>query len=397
MSSAPSPVEGRLAAESLPGPRAAGAADIEARAPLELFWRRFRRDKVAIAALVFIAVLVLVALFAPLIVKLVGARPPNEQSTKYLDSFGSASGPSQQNLFGTDGVGRDVFSRVLYGARVSLEVAFVATALVVVLGVAAGLIAGYYRGWVDSFLSRFMDVMLAFPVLLLALGLGAACSFGEGCLTVNYGHIGLGFVLGGAFFGVLYVAYMRRKDRKAGTPELQTTRDALANFAPFLVIVVLGLVLAYAVGGRGALIQPGLSVVIFIIALSGWPYMARIIRGQVLSLREKEFVEAAQSLGASDRRIVFRHILPNLVPPIIVYTTLILPTNVLFEAALSFLGVGVQPPQASWGAMISDATEIFDSAWWYMTFPGLALVCTVLAFNLVGDGLQDALDPRTGD
>jgi peptide/nickel transport system permease protein len=133
-----------------------------------------------------------------------------------------------------------------------------------------------------------------------------------------------------------------------------------------------------------------------VIVLASWPYMARIIRGQVLSLREKEFVEAARSLGASDTRIIFRHILPNLVAPIIVYTTLLIPTTILFEAALSFLGVGVQPPTASWGAMIADATEIFDTAWWYMTFPGVALLLTVLAFNLIGDGLQDALNPRTG-
>jgi peptide/nickel transport system permease protein len=131
-----------------------------------------------------------------------------------------------------------------------------------------------------------------------------------------------------------------------------------------------------------------------VIALASWPYIARIIRGQVLSLREKEFVEAARSLGASDRRIIFREILPNLVAPIIVYTSLILPANILFEAALSFLGVGVQPPTASWGQMIADATGIFDTAWWYMVFPGVALLLTVLAFNLVGDGLHDALNPK---
>ena len=135
---------------------------------------------------------------------------------------------------------------------------------------------------------------------------------------------------------------------------------------------------------------------IFVIVLASWPYIARIIRGQTLSLRETEFVEAARALGASDRRIMFRHILPNLVAPIIVYTTLLIPTTILFEAALSFLGVGVQPPTSSWGAMISDATGIFNTAWWYMTFPGLALVLTVLAFNLVGDGMQDALNPKSG-
>jgi peptide/nickel transport system permease protein len=219
-----------------------------------------------------------------------------------------------------------VFARTIYGARVSLTVALIATALIVMIGTVAGMVAGFYRGWIDSILSRIMDVQLAFPVLLLALGLGAACSLGGGCL--------------------------------------------------------------------GGLIEPGLRVVIFVIVLAQWPYFARIIRGQVLSLREKEFIEAARSLGASNTRIIFREILPNLLAPIIVYTTLIIPTNILFEAALSFLGVGVQPPTATWGAMIAEATNIFDIAWWFMLAPGIALVLTVLAFNLVGDGLQDALNPK---
>jgi peptide/nickel transport system permease protein len=162
------------------------------------------------------------------------------------------------------------------------------------------------------------------------------------------------------------------------------------------VIGIIGAALMAVGGGRGGLIQPGKTVVIFIIIIASWPYIARIIRGQTLSLREKEFVEAARSLGASNARIVFREILPNLVAPIIVYASLILPTNILFEAALSFLGVGIQPPNSSWGQMIADATGIFDTAWWYMLFPGLALLLTVLAFNLVGDGLQDALNPRSG-
>jgi peptide/nickel transport system permease protein len=300
---------------------------IAARSPLELFWRRLRDDKVAMTALVFIVLLALTAILAPLIVKLVGARPPNEQAKRYLDDFGTPTGPSSDNLFGVDPLGRDLFSRVVYGARISLEVALIATAISVTIGVVVGMIAGYSRGWIDTVLSRVIDVMLAFPILLLALGLGAACSLGNGCL--------------------------------------------------------------------GGLVKPGIAVVIFVIAFVNWTYIARIIRGQVLSLREKEFIEAARSLGASNRRILFREILPNLTAPIIVYTTLIIPTNVLFEAALSFLGVGVQPPDPSWGAMIADATNVFDSAWWYMLFPGTALVLTVLAFNLVGDGLHDALNPRT--
>ncbi|HEY1595077.1 MAG TPA: ABC transporter permease [Thermoleophilaceae bacterium] len=300
---------------------------IEARSPLELFWRRLRDDRVSMAALAFIVLLVLVAIAAPLIVKLVGARPPNQQGTQYLDSFGSPTGPSSKNIFGVDELGRDVFSRVLYGARVSLEVAVVATGVAVIIGVVVGMAAGFFRGWIDTVLSRIMDVVLAFPILLLAIGLASACSLGRGCL--------------------------------------------------------------------GGTIKPGLPVLIIVIALASWPYIGRIIRGQVLSLREKEFIEASRSLGASNSRIIFKEVLPNLVAPIIVYTTLVLPTNVLFEAALSFLGVGVQPPTASWGQMIASAVPIFDSAWWYMVFPGVALVLTVLAFNLVGDGLQDALNPRS--
>jgi peptide/nickel transport system permease protein len=301
---------------------------IEARSPLELFWRRLRDDRVAMVSLGFIVFLLLVAICAPLIIKLVGARPPNEQSTKVLDSFGTPTGPTKDNIFGVDQLGRDVFSRVLYGARVSLEVAIIATAISVFIGVVLGMFAGFYRGAVDTVISRAIDVLLAFPILLLALGLAAACSLGNGCLH--------------------------------------------------------------------GVIKPGLGVVIFVIAFVNWTYIARIIRGQVLSLREKEFVEAARSLGASNSRIIFREILPNLVAPIIVYSTLIIPQNILFEAALSYLGVGVQPPNASWGAMLADATQIFDTAWWYMVFPGAALLLTVLAFNLLGDGLQDALNPKSG-
>jgi peptide/nickel transport system permease protein len=304
------------------------ATEIAARSPLELFWRRLRDDKVALAGAIFIVLLVLAAVFAPLLVKLVGATGPNVQNPSELDSFGTPTGPSGAHPFGVDQLGRDLFARVLYGARVSLEVAIIATALSVAIGVVTGMIAGYFRGWVDTGLSRLVDVLLAFPILLLGIGLASACSLGNGC--------------------------------------------------------------------AGGLIKPGLTVVIFVIAFVNWTYIYRIIRGQVLSLREKEFVDAARSLGASDRRILFREILPNLVAPIIVYSTLVIPQNVLFEAALSFLGVGVQPPNASWGAMLADATQIFDSAWWYMVFPGTALLLTVLAFNLLGDGLHDALNPRAG-
>lgn len=303
----------------------AGKAPVAARSPLQLFWRRFRRDKVSMAAAAFIVLLILMAILATPIRNLVGAPDPNATSTEALDIFGLPTGPSSEHLFGVDEIGRDVFSRVLSGAQVSLIVAFIGTGLSVTIGVTLGMIAGYYRGWVDTLIARTIDILLAFPVLLLGLGLASACSTKEGCL--------------------------------------------------------------------GGLLQPGLPVVLAIIVIANWPYVARIIRGQVLSLREKEFVEASLSLGASNRRIIFREILPNLVAPIIVYTTLFIPANILLEAALSFLGVGVQD-RATWGGMLSQAAGTFDTAWWFMVFPGMALLLTVLAFNLVGDGMQDALNPK---
>jgi peptide/nickel transport system permease protein len=303
-----------------------GEQAVAARSPLQLFWRRFRRDKVAITALGFIVILILAAILATPITKVVGAPSPNVQETSALDDFGLPTGPSSKHIFGVDPIGRDVFSRVIHGAQVSLIVAFIGTGLSVLFGTILGTIAGFYRGWTDSLIARALDVMLAFPVLLFGLGVATACSGENGCL--------------------------------------------------------------------GGLIQPGLSVVVAIIVLANTPYVARIIRGQVLSLREKEFVEASRSLGASNRRIMFRDILPNLVAPIIVYSSLFIPANILLEAALSFLGVGVQPPKPSWGDMLSDAVSNFDTAWWFMFFPGMALLLTVLAFNLVGDGLQDALNPK---
>jgi peptide/nickel transport system permease protein len=373
---------------------ATSTGEIAARSPLALFWRRLRRDKVALVALGFIVLLIIVAIFAGQIVKLFGAHPPNAQNSDALDDFGSAAPPGNGYIMGTDALGRDVFSRTLYGARVSLEVAFLATGLIVVIGVTLGMIAGYYRGFVDTALSRSMDVVLAFPVLLLALGLGAACSL-KGCLTAD--SVGRDLFIAGGIVALIPVALaaISQARGRAGFGAASASDWGL-RMAPGIILILGGFFFSFIVKSTTTLIQPGLPVVIFVITLAGWPYMARIIRGQVLSLREKEFVEAARSLGASDARIIFRHILPNLVAPIIVYTTLLIPTNILFEAALSFLGVGVQPPTASWGAMIADAISIFDTAWWYMTFPGVALLLTVLAFNLIGDGLQDALNPRTG-
>jgi peptide/nickel transport system permease protein len=322
---------GAGAAEIFPGTGggfdlAEATEEIAARSPLQLFWRRLRKDRVALVSLGFVAFLVIVALAAPLIVKILGLPGPYVQNLNLTDEFGSPLGPSGAHPFGVDQLGQDVMSRVIYGTRVSLEVGILGTAIATVIGVTFGIVAGYYRGWVDTLLSRTVDVVLSIPVLLLGLGIGAACAV-RGCI--------------------------------------------------------------------GGAISPGTSVIIFLIALVNWTYIFRIVRGLVLSLRQREFVDAARALGASDARIMFREILPNLVAPVIVYATLLIPLNILLEASLSFLGVGVRPPTASWGQMIAAATPIFNTAWWYMTFPGVALLLTVLAFNLLGDGLRDALNPRT--
>ena len=311
---------------------------IAARSPWQLFWRRFKDDKLALASLVFLVLVILIAIFAPLVVKILGAPNPDTPDQHALDPvFATATGPSSAHWFGVDQIGRDVFSRVIYGARISLLVAFSATVIATGFGVVMGLLAGYFRGWIDTLVSRTVDVLLAIPYLMLAIGLASACS------------IAIGTGAGGS----------------TSNP-----------------------------GCLGGLIKPGLTVVIFVIAFTSWTYMARIIRGQVLSLREKEFIEAARAQGSSHLRIIFREILPNLTAPIVVYASILVPQVILYEAALSYLGVGVQPPTASWGQMISDATPTFTTAWWYMLFPGLALLFTVLAFNLVGDAMQDALNPR---
>jgi peptide/nickel transport system permease protein len=300
-------------------------AEVIGRSPGELFWRRFRKDKFALAGVVVIVLMIALALGAPLIAKVTNLDPSSVDLTK-LDAFGTPSGPSSEAWFGVDKASRDLFIRVIYGARTSLTIALGATAISVVIGVTLGLISGFYRGKVDTIISRFTDVVLSLPVLLLALGLVSACGLSnQGCL--------------------------------------------------------------------GGLLKPGLTLVALVIGLFSWPYIARIVRGQVLSIREKEFVEASRSLGSSNWRIVFREILPNVIAPIIVYSTLIIPNNVLFEAGLSYLGVGVPPATPSWGRMLSEASTNLGW-WWLMLFPGLFLLITTLAFNLVGDGLRDALDPR---
>lgn len=306
--------------------------DVVARSPRQLFWRRFRADRVAMGSAVIILLVVLISILAPVVVHLFGLPNPEQQNPDLLNAFGGATGPSGHDPLGVDSLGEDTLSRIIYGVRVSMLIGVSGTALAALVGTVVGLAAGFFGRWVDTVLMRIVDVFLAFPVIVLGLGVADACSI-QGCFQIA-GH---------------------------------------------------------------SLITPGIVTVIFIITISSFTYIARIVRGQVLSLREKEFIEASRSLGASNRRILFREILPNVTTPLIVYSSLLIPVNILLEAALAFLGVGVKPPTPDLGQMISAAGgDLLNGtpAWWNMVFPGAALLIIVLAFNLLGDGLLDALNPK---
>jgi peptide/nickel transport system permease protein len=317
---------------SEPGTDQPPAKDIEGRSLGQIAWRRLRRDKAAIGGAIVIIVLILVALFAPLLARWFGSDPnvfhpetmdPATQSPISRFPFGPFD---PDHLMGVEPpFGRDIFSRVVYGARISLLIAFLATLLSVLIGTTLGVVAGFFGGWVDTIVSRAMDVFLAFPLLVFAI--------------------------------------------------------ALAGVIPDQ---------AFGLGGDTLRI----AMLIFIIGFFSWAYIARIIRGQALSLREREFVDASHSLGATRRYIIFREMLPNLMAPILIYSTLLIPTNIIFEAGLSFLGVGVRPPTATWGGMLSEAVRYYTMPH-FMFWPGMAIFITVLAFNLFGDGLRDALDPKT--
>jgi peptide/nickel transport system permease protein len=318
--------------------------EVVGRTPWQIFWGRFKKDKVAFVGAGFIILLTIVALCAPLIANHIAHHGPNEllgspNSTtgapakipNVLDAIGLPTGPSGKLWFGADQSGRDLFVRVIYGAQTSLQVALLATGISVLIGVILGMIAGLSGGIIDTVIARTIDIVMSLPILLFAIGIAGACS-----VTAS-----------GCVIGPIHL-------------------------------------------------EPGVGLVVFIISLVNWTYIARIVRGQTFSLREREFVEAARALGSGGRRIMFREILPNLVAPIIVYATLIIPSNIIFEASLSFLGVGIPQTTPSWGRMLSDATNLFRVAWWMMLFPGLFLFLTTLSFNLLGDGLRDALDPRSG-
>lgn len=268
--------------------------------------RRLWMNPGAIAGAIVLTIMVLSALLAPLI----APYDPIAQDTTAI-----RAAPSAQHFFGTDNFGRDVFSRVLYGGRMSLPVGFVAVGITAVAGVALGLIAGYYGRAIDSVIMRWVDIMLAFPGILLALALVA--------------------ILGPSLFNLML-----------------------------------------AVG------------------IAAIPEYTRVVRGTVLSAREAEYVVAARVTGAPDRTIVLRHILPNVLPPVIVLATLGIAGAIILGSTLSFLGLGIQPPTPEWGNMLADGRSMLRHQWWVSLFPGLAIMLTVLAINLLGDGLRDALDPR---
>lgn len=296
-------------------PEGPAAKSIEGRSPWQLAFERLRHDRVAVISAVVIVLVALMAILAPLVALATGHPPTQTYPNAGLLPGSLPKPPDGTFPLGTDSLGRDVLVRVFYGARISLLVGVVASAISVALGVIVGLTAGYFGGWVDTILSRLMDAVLSLPYLVFAIALVS-------------------------------------------------------------------------------LVGPSLEIAVAVIAFFSFSAVGRIVRGQTLSAKEKEYVEAARSLGSSNRRIMFVDILPNVLAPVIVYATLLVPLSIIFMATLSFLGLGVDPRTASWGGMLSDAIDYYQVAWWYIVFPGIALLITTLAFNLFGDSVRDAFDPR---
>jgi peptide/nickel transport system permease protein len=274
--------------------------------PSRLFWSRFARNRLALAGAGIVGILFLTAIFAPLL----APYDPNE-----IDPFNILEGPSLAHWLGTDELGRDVLSRMIYGARISLQVGLVAVGIAVTIGTLFGSLAGFYGRWVDTAIMRFVDIMLSFPTI-------------------------------------------------------------------FLIIAAI------------AFLEPNILTIMAVIGLTSWMGIARLVRAEFLSLREREFVLAARVQGAGDLRIIFRHILPNALVPVVVTATIGVAGAILTESALSFLGIGVQPPTPSWGNILTSGKDNLDIAWWMSIFPGVAILITVLGYNLLGEGLRDSLDPR---
>ena len=270
------------------------------------FWTRLKRNRMAMTGLALVLGLFVVSIFAPWL----APYDPNLIDLKQV-----LMPPSPAHYLGTDTLGRDVLSRIIFGSRVSLKVGFVAVGLATLIGLFIGALAGYYGGWVDSALMRLVDLMLCFPAF-------------------------------------------------------------------FLILAVI------------ALLEPSIWNIMAVIGLTGWMGVARLVRAEFLSLREREFVTAARALGAGDTRLILRHMLPNALAPVMVSATLGVAGAILTESALSFLGLGVQPPTPSWGNILTAGKDNIEIAWWLSVFPGLAILITVMSYNLLGEGIQEAIDPR---
>ncbi|PRX32650.1 peptide/nickel transport system permease protein/oligopeptide transport system permease protein [Orenia metallireducens] len=292
------------------------ASSEEVHSPWRDAWRRLKKNKIAMVGLYVTIALILVAVFARWIAPYDPYFSPVMEEGKIELSM---QGPSLEHPFGTDKLGRDIFSRIIYGAQISLTVGFITQAIAIVIGIVLGALAGYYSGLVDDIISYLINVFLAFPFMLFAIAIMAVFQ------------------------------------------------------------------------------DPGIEKIFVALGLISWPGLARIVRGQVMALKEEEYVEAAKSLGANDFRIIFKHVIPNTLAPIIVTVTLGVASAILAEAGLSFLGLGAQPPTPSWGLMLSTGKEYLRSYPRMMMFPGAAIMITVLAFNIFGDGLRDALDPKMKD
>jgi peptide/nickel transport system permease protein len=271
-----------------------------------LFWKRFRKNRLAMAGAFIVAVLFAVALLAPYL----SPYDPGAINIKIV-----LQEPSAEHPFGTDALGRDVLSRMIWGSRISLLVGFVAVGIASLIGIFLGALAGYYGRWVDNLIMRFVDIMLCFPTF-------------------------------------------------------------------FLILAVV------------AFLEPSIWNIMIIIGITGWMGVARLVRAEFLSLKERDFTKAERALGARDFRIIFKHILPNALAPVLVSATLGVAGAILTESALSFLGIGVQPPTPSWGNILTAGKDNIEIAWWLSLYPGLAILITVLGYNLLGEGIRDAIDPR---
>jgi peptide/nickel transport system permease protein len=273
---------------------------------LRIVWRRLRRNTLAVTGLVVILILAAAALAAP-------ALSPYDPTR--IDVYNVLSPPSLSHPLGTDELGRDVLSRMIWGSRVSLKVGFIAVGIAIFIGTLVGALAGFYGGVVDAILMRFVDIMLAFPTF-------------------------------------------------------------------FLILAVI------------SIIEPSISTIMIVIGITGWMDVARLVRAEFLTLKEREFVASARAIGAGDLRLIGRHIIPNAASPVLVAATFGVAGAILVESGLSFLGLGVQPPEPSWGNILTSGKDNITVAWWLSLFPGFAILVTVLSYNLVGEGLRDALDPR---